>query len=251
MSLLAFLVMSAFTLIFATLLIFAVVPLGMYRQAAFAVLKRNFVGYFLNPTGYVFLALFVVLTSFAAFWPNGFFSSNLANFEQLATYLPYIMLVIIPAITMSTWSEEKRQGTDELLLTLPTTDVDIVLGSRTVQTFILSGANMGLFLRWGNWAVAKLTEALFNTVYLSDVGCTFRVVTRAGLTEYRSGDVFLPIASPAGEYASYIAPSFAGVSAVPEPSAWALLLAGGVFAAVRRLVAVRRGRTSARTLATA
>ncbi len=70
----------------------------------------------------------------------------------------------------------------DILKLLPfTTDVDFVLGSRTVQTFILSGANMGLFLRWGNWAVAKLTEALFNTVYLSDVGCTFRVVTRDGL----------------------------------------------------------------------
>ncbi len=70
----------------------------------------------------------------------------------------------------------------DILKLLPfTTDVDFVLGSRTVQTFILSGANMGLFLRWGNWAVAKLTEALFNTVYLSDVGCTFRVVTRHGL----------------------------------------------------------------------
>jgi len=70
----------------------------------------------------------------------------------------------------------------DILKLLPfTTDVDFVLGSRTVQTFILSGANMGLFLRWGNWAVAKLTEALFNTVYLSDVGCTFRVITRRGL----------------------------------------------------------------------
>ena len=59
-----------------------------------------------------------------------------------------------------------------------TADVDVVFGSRTVQTFILSGANMGWFLRWGNWAVAKLTEVLFNTVYLSDVGCTFRVLTR-------------------------------------------------------------------------
>jgi dolichol-phosphate mannosyltransferase len=68
---------------------------------------------------------------------------------------------------------------DDILKLLPfTADVDVVLGSRTVQTFILSGANMGWFLRWGNWAVAKLTEVLFNTVYLSDVGCTFRVLTR-------------------------------------------------------------------------
>lgn len=70
----------------------------------------------------------------------------------------------------------------DVLKLLPfTADVDVVFGSRTVQTFILSGANMGPFLRWGNWAVAKLTEVLFNTVYLSDVGCTFRVLDRAAV----------------------------------------------------------------------
>ena len=48
------------------------------RQASVAVIKRNFVGYFSNPTGYVFLCVFVSLTSFAAFWPHGFFNSNLS-----------------------------------------------------------------------------------------------------------------------------------------------------------------------------
>lgn len=62
-------------------------------------------------------------------------------------------------------------------------DSDVVFGSRTVQSYILSGANMGFFLKWGNWAVAKLTEALFNTVYLSDVGCTFRLLRRDALDE--------------------------------------------------------------------
>lgn len=76
----------------------------------------------------------------------------------------------------------------DLLKLLPfTEDVDLVLGSRTVQIFILSGANMGAFLKWGNWAVAKLTEVLFNTVYLSDVGCTFRVLTRRGVDELSPG----------------------------------------------------------------
>lgn len=59
-----------------------------------------------------------------------------------------------------------------------TVDTEVVFGSRTVQTFIWEGANMGLFLKWGNWAVAKLIEVLFATVYLSDVGCTFRVMRR-------------------------------------------------------------------------
>lgn len=62
-------------------------------------------------------------------------------------------------------------------------DVPVVLGSRTVNAFIWDGANMGLFLRWGNWFVAKLIEVLFNTAYLSDVGCTFRVITRQGLVQ--------------------------------------------------------------------
>ncbi len=72
----------------------------------------------------------------------------------------------------------------DLLKLLPfTTDADVVFGSRTVQTFIWAGANMGLFLRWGNWFVAKLIEASFGTNYLSDVGCTFRVMRRGVVEE--------------------------------------------------------------------
>jgi glycosyltransferase involved in cell wall biosynthesis len=58
------------------------------------------------------------------------------------------------------------------------TDSDVVLGSRTVNQFIFDGANMDLSLKWGNWAVAKMVEVLFNTAYLSDVGCTFRILKR-------------------------------------------------------------------------
>jgi len=67
----------------------------------------------------------------------------------------------------------------DLLKLLPySVDCDAVFGSRTVSTFIWSGANMNWFLRWGNWAVAKLIEILYNTPYLSDVGCTYRVLSR-------------------------------------------------------------------------
>lgn len=57
-------------------------------------------------------------------------------------------------------------------------DVDVVFGSRTAQVMIFSGANMGTMLRLGNYALAKFTEMLFNTTFMSDVGCTFRVMTR-------------------------------------------------------------------------
>ncbi|MDD5528284.1 MAG: glycosyltransferase family 2 protein [Patescibacteria group bacterium] len=60
-------------------------------------------------------------------------------------------------------------------------EVDIVYGSRTIKNYIWAGANMGRFLRWGNWFVAKLIEALFNTNYLSDVGCTYRLIKRPAL----------------------------------------------------------------------
>ena len=57
-------------------------------------------------------------------------------------------------------------------------DFDVVYGSRTSQQFVWRGANMGTFLRWGNWAVAKYMEFLFNATSLTDVGCTMRLVRR-------------------------------------------------------------------------
>lgn len=120
------------------------------KRATYAVLKRNFMGYFANPTGYVFLCLFVLLTSMAAFWPHDFFNSNLANLEQLNYWFPIIMLFFIPAITMSIWADEKRQGTDELLLTLPADDFDIVIGkylsAASIYTVSLVFSQISTFL---------------------------------------------------------------------------------------------------------
>ena len=57
-------------------------------------------------------------------------------------------------------------------------ECDVVLGTRTTRELIWADANMDWFLRWGNWAVAKLIEMLMNTSHLSDVGCTYRVLRK-------------------------------------------------------------------------
>lgn len=66
-------------------------------------------------------------------------------------------------------------------------DFDVVFGSRTSNVLIWSGANMGWFLRVGNYCVAKMFEFLFNTTFLSDVGCTMRLIRRSAYERLKDG----------------------------------------------------------------
>jgi glycosyltransferase involved in cell wall biosynthesis len=72
-------------------------------------------------------------------------------------------------------------GNDLIKLLAYSDDIPVVFGTRTAREFIWDGANMGWFLRWGNWAVAKMTELLFNTTILTDMGCTHRLFRREAL----------------------------------------------------------------------
>jgi ABC-2 type transport system permease protein len=159
-----------YDVLFVLVLGVVVVPICFRSRATAAVLKRNFVGYFSNPTGYVFLCLFVLLTSFAAFWPHEFFNANMANLDQLNKYLPYIMLIFIPAITMSIWAEERRQGTDELLLTLPADDFDIVVGkylaAAAIFTASLLFSQVSNFLVLASLTLGELDAGLFFSTYI-------------------------------------------------------------------------------------
>jgi glycosyltransferase involved in cell wall biosynthesis len=72
---------------------------------------------------------------------------------------------------------------DILKLLVYSAECDVVFGTRTTRELIWAEANMESFLRWGNWAVAKLIEVLYNTSHLSDVGCTYRLLRGATAKE--------------------------------------------------------------------
>lgn len=77
-------------------------------------------------------------------------------------------------------------GHDVMKLLAYSDDVPVVFGTRTQREFVWEGANMGIFLKWGNWAVGKMVEFLFNTTLLTDVGCTMRLFRRDAYETIRS-----------------------------------------------------------------
>jgi len=102
--------------------------LGVDTDVVRAVARKDLRGYLANPTGYVFLTLFIGTTAAAGFLQEGFFSRNLADLALLNKLMPAILMFFVPAITMGSWSDERRGGTEELLLTLPVRDSEVVLG---------------------------------------------------------------------------------------------------------------------------
>jgi glycosyltransferase involved in cell wall biosynthesis len=79
--------------------------------------------------------------------------------------------------------DDTFRGRDVMKMLSYSDDFEVVYGTRTMKELIWHGANMGIFLKWGNYAVAKLMEVLFNTTTLTDVGCTLRCVRREALED--------------------------------------------------------------------
>lgn len=93
-----------------------------------AIARRELGSYLGNPAGYVFLTLFIAATGAGAFLQAGFFARNLADLALLNKVMPAILMLFVPAVTMNVWAEERRRGTDELLMTMPVRDLEVVLG---------------------------------------------------------------------------------------------------------------------------
>jgi ABC-2 type transport system permease protein len=165
----------------------------MRTHAIFAVLKRNLMSYFSGVLGYLFIVVFVIAAASSAFNAQ-FFTNNLANLDQLTEAFPYLLLFIIPAITMTAWAEEKRLGTDELLFTLPATDFEILLGKyfsliivygialafSLTQLFVLgyyADPDWGLLLTtyFGYWLAGStlISLGMFASVLTSSVTVAF------------------------------------------------------------------------------
>jgi ABC-2 type transport system permease protein len=93
-----------------------------------AIMKRELGGYFTSPIAYVFLVIFLLLTGFFTFTVGNFFERSEASLVSFFTWHPWLYLFLVPAVGMRLWSEERRLGTLELLLTLPVTAWQAIVG---------------------------------------------------------------------------------------------------------------------------
>jgi ABC-2 type transport system permease protein len=125
-------------------------------NAMLNVLRRELAGYFATPVAYVFIVIFLVMTGVFTFYLGGFFERGVADLDPFFRFHPWLYLFLVPAISMRLWAEERRAGTVELLLTLPITATQAVLGK-----FFAAWLFLGL-------ALALTAPVWFTVNYLGD-----------------------------------------------------------------------------------
>lgn len=94
-------------------------------NAIYTIARREFMAYFISPIAYVYLITFLVVVNWIFF--RGFFLVSQADMRAFFGMMPWVFLFFVPAVAMGKWAEERRQGTLEILFTLPIKDIDIVI----------------------------------------------------------------------------------------------------------------------------
>jgi ABC-2 type transport system permease protein len=130
----------------------------------FSIYKREFTSYFVTPVAYVFIVIFLLMTGVFTFYLGAFFESNQADLEPFFRFHPWLYLFLIPAISMRLWSDERKSGTIELLMTLPVSITDAVVGKFLAAW---SFTAVALFLTFPMWITVNYLGNPDNTVILA------------------------------------------------------------------------------------
>jgi len=112
------------------------------------IFKRELMSYFSTPLAYIFIVIFLVLTSVFAFYFGGLYERNQADLLPFFNFHPWLYLFLIPALSMRLWAEERKTGTIELLMTLPITLAEAVLG-KFLAAWVFTG--IALLLTFPIW----------------------------------------------------------------------------------------------------
>ena len=112
-------------------------------QPVRTIFKRELKGYFATPLAYVFIVIFLALTGSFTFFLGNFFERGQADLQPFFLFHPWLYLFLVPAIAMRLWAEERRSGTIELLMTLPTTTFAAVLG-KFLAAWVFAGIALAL-----------------------------------------------------------------------------------------------------------
>ncbi len=129
-----------------------------------AVMRRELRSYFVTPVAYVFLVIFLVLAGLLTFYVGDFYERGQADLQPFFVMHPWLYLILVPSITMRMWAEEAKGGTLELLLTLPLTLWQAMLG-KFLAAWLFIG--MALALTFPIWVTVNYLGAPDNGVILA------------------------------------------------------------------------------------
>jgi len=107
------------------------------------IFRRELAAYFTTPVAYVFIVIFLLLAGSVTFYVGGFFERGQADLEPFFDFHPWLYLFLIPALSMRLWAEERRSGSVELLLTLPITVPEAVIG-KFLAAWVFTGIALAL-----------------------------------------------------------------------------------------------------------